>query len=105
MPINQAAMFALLEAEDGPVGLYLKEITENVADIARENAAFIMHRYPQATDSVSFEMQGTTGIVGIGPGRIEEYLANKEVRERNWLVPALEYKFAVLNGEASNSQV
>ena len=111
MPVNTLAVTLFLEGAEGPVARAIEDIAENVADIARENAAQIMHRNPDVVEQIDYEMSFASATVGIRPGAnsssIAIYLADKEERERPspWLVSALEYQFAVLAGQPSISQV
>ena len=99
MPIIPEALFALLETQDGPVGLEVTKKAEEVRGYARGYVERIMHRLPDpsiVSQSVNYEQTGTEAVVGIddhGIDSIEDYLANKEAFELTWLFPAVQDAF------------
>ena len=92
--LNTAGLSALLEAPDGPVGREVRQRAEQVSEAARKRVRFIMQRSPLGpivSSDVGFAPHGNGYEIGIrGSGRIDFYLAEKEVREDGvWLIPAL----------------
>jgi hypothetical protein len=88
--INEAALRALVEAEDGPVGRLVAQIAQEVVDAPRANAAVIMHRLPEVVEAIDYAQTGTTAVIGIRDhGRIVRYLVDKEHREHVMLLRAV----------------
>ena len=86
--INEAALVALLESHEGPVGRLVEQKAQEVTAAAQRNAATIMHRYPEVVSAIDYEQHGTEAVVGIrDEGSISEYLAAKAAREgdQGWL--------------------
>ena len=89
--LNEVALSALLDTQEGPVGQDLQRRAQAVTALARENVAFIMHRVPGVAQDVDYVMQGSQAVIGIrDAGSISEYLVDKENVEFVWLVPALQ---------------
>lgn len=100
--LNQAALAALLDTQDGPVGLLVQRKAAEVVEQARVNAGFIMHRYPPAVESIDFAMsEGPQAVVGVHDDgkKSSVYLADKaagkitprspELFAEGWLKAAL----------------
>lgn len=106
MPVNPVVMAQMLEAEDGQVGRLVAAYAAIIRDLARGNASDIMHRMPEPDlsimlESIDFEQNGTEATIGIeNLGEIETYLANKELREQVWLLPAATETFSLDNQAA-----
>jgi hypothetical protein len=96
--LNEPALALLLESENGPVGLDLRRRAERVTVLARQKVDVIMARSSvNVAADVDFRIDpGPQAVIGIRPsGSIADYLAEKEVRESAWLVPALQEAFEV----------
>ncbi len=90
---NEAALHRLLDDEQGPVGLELKRITENVTALVRANATKILEEMPPSVIDyeISSDDNGLQAVIGMtGQGRWGKYLAAKEERERVIFAPALD---------------
>ena len=101
MRLNETALTALLDTQDGPVGLLVERKAREVVFEARANARTIMHRYPPAAEAVGFDLSpGPRAVVGVrDDGSMAEYLADKalgkitpkspELFAEGWLKAAL----------------
>lgn len=101
--LNNVAITALLESQQGPVGLLVQKKADEVLQNARVNAGRIMHRNPSVVNDIDTAPGDANSVViGIRPsstGRIAQYLADKaaglieprsdELFEEGWLVAAL----------------
>lgn len=92
--LHEDAIRNLLSSE-GPVGEHIQERALRVAIAAQANARIIMHRKPDVVNAidVAFDSEGQATIGIRDEGSISRYLAEKEARERVWLVPALAAEF------------
>ena len=90
---NEAALLALLESPDGPVGRELDRVSQNVTSLVRDNATKIIEEMnPDIVQYViSSGDNGLQSVIGVeGTGRWSSYLAAKEKREAVVFAPALE---------------
>lgn len=85
----------LVDIEESPVGLTVKQAASAIVDLARENVREIFTDRLNEEDledvlkSINYKMEGTRAVVGIRDrGEIEVYLAAKELKESRWLQPA-----------------
>jgi hypothetical protein len=95
--LNEFALAALLESEQGPVGRDLRRRAERVTQLAREKVGFIMIRSTiDVSADVDFRIEGgPQAVIGIkDTGSISRYLAEKETRELVWLKPSLQQGFS-----------
>lgn len=98
--INPDGLRSLLESPTGPVGIEVQIKAAHVVAVARRNVAIIMDDFSTKSNiSVEGDIDYTLGnnldaVIGIREtGSVTRYLAKKELRERVWLVSALEEVF------------
>lgn len=97
--LNQVALEALLDSEDGPVGQEVQHRAEQVVAQAQENIRIIMaDSFIDPSSAVGFVMEGSTARIGIrDEGRVTRYLDAKAAREvdvpGDWMRRALRAVF------------
>lgn len=91
--LNQVALKALLESEEGPVGRFIADLAAQVTNSAQANVRDYFGGAPSLTvdDAVDFDMDGSTAVVGIrDAGAKAHRLAQAQAQGRvNWLLKAL----------------
>ncbi len=67
--LNNAALAALLETEEGPVGRFTQRVAEAVVVEAQRNVRGYFGTAPslfgRVDDDVDFEMEGSSAVIGI----------------------------------------
>ena len=81
--INEAAIAALLETQEGPVGRFVERVAQAVVEVERQNVRNYFGNAPSLHGSVDQEvdlqMEGSSAVVGIRDGgRKAQRLAQKE---------------------------
>ena len=92
--LNEAAIAALLETEEGPVGRYVKDLAERIVVQAQQNVRTYFATAPSLNvdQDVGFDMEGSTATIGIKDAgsksrRLAKYQAEGSV---NWLRSAVD---------------
>lgn len=92
--LNEAAIAALLETEEGPVGRFVARVAEAVVVQAQQNVRtyFATATTLNVDQDVGFDMEGSTATIGIKDAgnksrRLARYQAEGSV---NWLRSALD---------------
>jgi hypothetical protein len=83
--LNEVALTALLDAQDGPVGLLVQRRAAATAEVAKANARIIMTRYPPAAEAVGYSIgENLQAVIGIrDEGSMSQYLADKAMGRVN----------------------
>lgn len=91
--LNEAAITALLESQEGPVGRFVENLARDITEDAQANVRDYFHGAPSVTvdRDVDFLMEGSSAVIGIRPeGQKAERLARSQNEGRvNWLLNAL----------------
>lgn len=94
MTLNEAALAALLETEEGPVGRFVERTAERIAGQAQQNVRAYFAGAPSLNvdQDVGFSMDGSTAVIGIrDAGPKARRLARAQAQGKvNWLQSALE---------------
>lgn len=92
--LNEAAIAALLETEEGPVGRFVKDLAERIVVQAQQNVRTYFATAPTLSvdQDVGFDMEGSTATIGIKDAgsksrRLAKYQAEGSV---NWLRSAVD---------------
>jgi len=94
--LNQAALSALLETQDGPVGRYVERVADAVVAEAQRNVRGYFGSAPslegRVDQDIDSEMDGSTAIVGIKDGGSKaQRLVQYQIEGRfPWLQRALD---------------
>ena len=92
--LNEAALTALLDTEEGPVGRHMQEVSQRIVGKAQQNVRDYFQSAPSLNvdQDVGFDMEGSSAVIGIRDGgkkarRLAQY-ASDDSRTVNWLVEA-----------------
>lgn len=103
--LNEVALKALLETEDGPVGRHVERMAAVVVEAERANVIAYFGKAPslhgRVDQEVDYEMQGSSAVIGIRDrGNKTRRLAQKEAdgTMRFGLRDALQKALAFLGG-------
>lgn len=92
--LNEAALRALLETENGPVGRFVENVAQRITAQAQQNVRSYFASAPSldVDQDVGFSMDGSTATIGIrNAGSKSVRLAQSQAEGRvNWLRDALE---------------
>lgn len=92
--LNESALRALLDSEEGPVGRLIQEKAEQVTAQAQQNVRGYFQSAPSlmVDQDVGFRMDGSTATIGIqNAGSKSRALARRQAEGRvNWLLSALQ---------------
>ena len=92
--LNEAALAALLETQEGPVGRFVERQAERVVAQAQQNVRAYFASAPSLNvdQDVGLAMDGSTAVIGIrDAGEKSRRLARAQNEGRvNWLSDALE---------------
>jgi hypothetical protein len=92
--LNEGALRALLETQEGPVGQFVEGVAQRVTAEAQRNVRSYFGSAPglNVDQDVDFDMDGSTATVGIrDAGSKSRRLAQAQAEGRvNWLSRALE---------------
>lgn len=93
--LNEVALKALLETDDGPVGLDVQRRANAMQEVLKARARQIFEGRSgiQGDERVAMRRSGQEITIGFLDGRIEEYLAPKIEREPDAILPQLNTAF------------
>lgn len=66
--LNEAAIVALIETEEGPVGRFVQQLAEEVVADAAKLANAYYHDFVDVGSDIGYAMIGSTAVIGYDPG-------------------------------------